>query len=201
MDVVEKYINLSSGKILLIVDNLFSLSEQRHFKTFVENSVYKLGSVSSLHTELFKKNETWFRSWYSDDEVERFGIMKVLIERYPKYFNDRRISNNWVNATFPGNTLAYHCDHDDILAVPEKLEDADIITVLYYCNLKWDYDDGGETIFCDDTGEPEIAVGFKPNRLLIFDSTIPHRSGMHKQNPNSPRFTFTAGMPKKWLMS
>lgn len=200
MKVSEKLLKLSSGKFLLVIDNLFTMAEQRAFKGFVEKSYYRLGSTSADFTEVSKKYETFFRSIFSEDDVENFGLIKIVSNFYPKYFADRKNIVSWVNVTFPGNTYSYHCDWDIVIdKKPDKLEDADAISLLYYCNIKWDYDDGGETIFCDDDGDPEIAIGCKPNRIVLFDATIPHRPSLTKHTTNGPRYTFTAGFPKKWI--
>jgi hypothetical protein len=49
------------------------------------------------------------------------------------------------------------------------------LTALYYCNLHWNREYGGETFFySDDLTEISKVVEYIPNRLVIFDGTIPH---------------------------
>lgn len=48
-------------------------------------------------------------------------------------------------------------------------------TALYYCNLNWSREFGGETFFYDyEQKELNQVIEYKPNRLIIFDGKIPH---------------------------
>lgn len=48
-------------------------------------------------------------------------------------------------------------------------------TALYYCNLNWSREFGGETFFYDyEQKELNQVIEYKPNRLIIFDGRIPH---------------------------
>jgi SM-20-related protein len=49
------------------------------------------------------------------------------------------------------------------------------LTSIYYPNLEWQPDYGGETLFFDADGADLVgAIYPKPNRLVIFAGTIPH---------------------------
>ena len=76
------------------------------------------------------------------------------------------IKNCWSLVSSPLSTYYYHTD---------SLEDSDEVTVLYYVNTRWDKNWGGETLFSNDLGECEIAVEYKPGRIVIFDSAIEHK--------------------------
>lgn len=197
MEIIEKHFKTTSGRHLVVCDNVFEMSEVSYFKSFVENSLFKLGSVTSPNFENYKKYETFFQSLFTSEDIERFGIFPILQNRLPKYFHSTKVESGWVNATFSGNTYRYHTDTTQFESKkPKKIEDCNILTVLYYCNIRWNIDDGGETIFCDDYGDPEIAVGFKPSRIVIFDPRIPHKPGFTRPNENDPRFSFTLGIRK-----
>ena len=48
-------------------------------------------------------------------------------------------------------------------------------TILYYGNIKWDINYGGETLFYNPNNLEIIsAIQPKPGRFVIFDSCIPH---------------------------
>lgn len=197
MEIVEKKFKTTSGRHLVVYDNVVEMSQARFFKSFVENSIYKLGSVTSEHFENNRKNETFFQSPFTLEEIENFGIFPLLQSKLPNYLLDYKVTCGWVNATFSGNSYRYHTDIDQAqIDKPRLLTDCIVLTVLYYCNIRWNMDDGGETIFCDDNGDPEIAVGFKPSRVIIFDSHIPHKPCFTKSNENDPRFCFTLGLRK-----
>ena len=48
-------------------------------------------------------------------------------------------------------------------------------TLLYYPNLKWEFEWGGHTVFLDDDlTDVEHCCVYKPGRLVLFDGSIPH---------------------------
>lgn len=197
MNYSKKTIKTSSGRQILIVDNFFALSQIRAFKDFVENSNYRLGTVVSTNFEHFTKSETFYKSDYSIEDVNNFGILNEIQNKFSKYLINREITVSWVYASF-SNRIRLHCDANDLAynKVPKNLADCKFLTFLFYCNLSWDSDDGGETIFCDDSAEAEIAVAYKPNRFIIFDSFIPHKAAMARPSSNDPRFSFVCGLKR-----
>lgn len=197
MEMLTKYMKTTSGRHLAIFDNVFEISQLRVFKTFAERSFFKLGSTTSDHFENANKFETFFQCYFSREDLDNFGIMPLLQDKFPKYFVNKEYTSTWINATFSGNTIRVHTDTDKLVYKKStKLEDCDLITILFYVNLRWDMEDGGETIFCDDKGEPEIAVAYKPNRVVFFDSYIPHKLAFTRPSLNDPRFSFTSGLQK-----
>lgn len=49
------------------------------------------------------------------------------------------------------------------------------VTVLYYVNLNWQTDWGGETIFYDDNNEAQVVVTPRAGRMVISRGAILHR--------------------------
>ena len=63
-------------------------------------------------------------------------------------------------------------------------------TLLYYMNREWKHEWGGETILLgDDAQEIEFCTPYKPGRIIIFDSTIPHAA--RQQSFAAPLYRFT----------
>lgn len=188
----ERFYKTTSGRQMLVIDDYFSISQIRHFKNFAEKSNYTLGTVTSSMFEHSNKNETFYKCSFTIEDNENFGLYNLIKTDFAKYFKNKHIPSAWISATFSGNRIRYHCDSDkkDMNNEYSKLEDCKYLTLLFYCNLKWDMEDGGETIFCEDNGEPEIAIGCKPNRMIIFDSHIPHRPSMTRTSVNEPRFCY-----------
>ena len=52
------------------------------------------------------------------------------------------------------------------------------VTVLYYANLRWHSDWGGETIFYDDAYDAQIAVTPRPGRIIASRGAILHKGGV-----------------------
>lgn len=62
------------------------------------------------------------------------------------------------------------------------------VTVLYYVNLKWDYQWGGETMFYEG-GDTRLAVLPKSGRFLIFPGSIEHIGSVPSRACNESRFS------------
>ena len=77
----------------------------------------------------------------------------------------------YVNCFAPGENPYFH-------------EDGECITFLYYVNMDWDLQNGGETQFYIDGNI--LGVPAVPNRLVMFDGMIPHRATSFR---NGHRFT------------
>jgi len=63
------------------------------------------------------------------------------------------------------------------------------VTVLYYGNLIWQPDWGGETIFYNDEGDAEIAVSPRPNRVVVSRGAILHKAGVPSGAYSGERYT------------
>lgn len=63
------------------------------------------------------------------------------------------------------------------------------VTVLYYGNLGWHSDWGGETIFFNDNYEAELAVTPRPGRFVVSRGAILHRGGVPLRNCPEERFS------------
>ena len=63
------------------------------------------------------------------------------------------------------------------------------VTVLYYVNLEWQTDWGGETIFYDDDNEAQLVVAPKAGRMVISRGAILHRGTVPTRACHEERFT------------
>jgi hypothetical protein len=72
----------------------------------------------------------------------------------------------YVNSAVHGDSYYIHRDS------PEDSKD---VTVLYYANLNWQPDWGGETIFYKDDYDAVLAVSLRPGRLVVSRAAILHR--------------------------
>jgi len=53
----------------------------------------------------------------------------------------------------------------------------DCVTFLYYGNLSWNGEWGGETVFYDDEMSAAACVTPRPGRIVLFNSVLHHRAG------------------------
>ena len=67
------------------------------------------------------------------------------------------------------------------------------LVVLYYANLTWNPEWGGETIFYKkDKKTIDLANPYVPNRLVFFDGKISHT--IKAQNIIGPSYRFTISL-------
>jgi SM-20-related protein len=63
------------------------------------------------------------------------------------------------------------------------------VTILYYVNLDWQTDWGGETIFYDDDKEAQLVVAPKAGRMVISRGAILHRGTVPTRACHEERYT------------
>ena len=89
----------------------------------------------------------------------------------------------WINLQTGYDVSRYHGDH----------EDSNYVSLLYYANTKWDIEWDGGTIFrSDDLSEIEFISDYKPGRLVLFDSSIPHKPMSTSMSANHYRYTINS---------
>ncbi len=63
------------------------------------------------------------------------------------------------------------------------------VTALYYANLEWETDWGGETIFYDDDYEAQLVVAPKAGRVVVARGAILHRGTVPTRGCHADRYT------------
>lgn len=86
----------------------------------------------------------------------------------------------YVNSSVYGDSYFGHRD------CPETSPN---ITVLYYANLIWQTDWGGETIFYNDDEDAVLAVSPRPGRLVVGRGAILHRANVPTRSCYEERLT------------
>ena len=171
---------LSSGKEIIIIDDFFTITQAILFEGFANNCNYRLlSSVAPFMTK--SNNERFFGSVLSDIDVKTLGIFEAAeFTSLSGMFNNKRIMRSWILCTTPTTKYLYHSDETNNSS----------LTFLYYLNNYWNPEWGGETLFCNDKGDPEIAVACKPNRVVVFPSAVYHKPSL-TTGDSKPRFTFS----------
>lgn len=94
-----------------------------------------------------------------------FRLRSVAERVFPgEVFRDLRA---YVNSAVYGDSYYTHRD-----CPPERKD----VTVLYYANLTWQADWGGETLFYNDENDAVLAVSPRPGRMVISRGAILHRA-------------------------
>ncbi len=92
-------------------------------------------------------------------------------------FTDQRA---YVNCSVYGDAYYIHRD-----CAPHERH----VTALYYANLEWQPDWGGETIYYNDDEDSEFAISPRPGRLVIARGALLHRGNVPMRNCYEERYT------------
>ena len=68
------------------------------------------------------------------------------------------------------------------------------VTLLYYVNLHWEPEWGGETIFYDENYDAQVVVSPRPGRLIVSRSSILHRGTVPTRSCYEQRLTLAYKM-------
>lgn len=105
-------------------------------------------------------------------------LRQIAAEMFPgEQLSDQRA---YVNASVYGDGYYTHRD-----CPPEQKH----ITALYYANLEWQPDWGGETIYFNDDEDAELVVSPRPGRLVLARGGILHRGTVPTRICYEERYT------------
>lgn len=145
--------------------------------------------VFTVEENRYLYNEILYKNKFCYGETDSYGlpptgmILDIKDTSFYDTFYKIVISKNnsietmgkargYVNLFLPNENPYYHTD-------------GNVLTCLFYLDLNFDMQSGGETMFRLDNGEV-IAVESKPSRLVMFDGNILHRATSFR---NKPRLT------------
>ncbi len=176
---------LSSLNKIIVIDDLFPIHLCHHFELFAQESKYTLGSTANNIIQ--DRDKTFFQCFFRGDDLKNFRFHEGgYLDQLSNYIspNIEDVERSWITCSSPFTKVNYHCDAH---ILNKK-------TLLYYINRNWGENWGGETLFCNSSGECEFAVNYKPYRIVIFDSEIRHRSSALTTGADEFRFTFVMQM-------
>jgi|TARA_B100000035_G_scaffold315241_1_gene334654 hypothetical protein len=147
-----------TNELVRVSDNYFTNRQHRFILDYCENCSYTYGEVDNSDTPptglIHNIPET--EEIYPMIEKRISESMGVDVKKYNLY-------RMYINCFAPREIAYFHTDGDE-----------GDLTFLYYPNMEWKLDDGGETqIYETDmfTGVPPI-----PNRMVMFDASLLHRA-------------------------
>ena len=161
---------------LKVYDNFFENDHCAEIYNFVSKSYFKIGWEDT--EELRHKPYPNLHSAYSTEDLDKIKILEPIIKKF-------KIPKNkyWkciVNLTKPLDVNFIHVHPNTLVA-------------LYYANLTWNPEWGGETMFYKkDKKTINLANPYIPNRLVFFDGKIPHT--IKAQNTIGPSYRFTISL-------
>lgn len=109
-------------------------------------------------------------------------FLRVLRQTVEMLFPNEQFTDQraYVNCSVYGD--AYHIHRD--CAAHERH-----VTALYYANLEWQADWGGETIYYNDDEDAEFAITPRPGRLVIARGALLHRGNVPVRGCYEERYT------------
>ena len=102
----------------------------------------------------------------------RIFLIKKRLKDSAEQVQNKKLYRMYVNCFVPCERPYFHTDGDEG------------VTFLYYPNMKWDKDDGGETQFL--MNDDLYGVLPIPNRMVVFSANLLHRATTFR---NDHRFT------------
>jgi len=106
------------------------------------------------------------------------SVRQIVEQTFPgERFSDQRA---YVNCSVYGDSYYAHRD----CAAQEQH-----VTALYYANLEWHPDWGGETIYYNDQEDAELAVTPRRGRLVIARGAVLHRGNVPARSCYEERYT------------
>jgi|TARA_X000001388_G_scaffold43825_1_gene30930 Rps23 Pro-64 3,4-dihydroxylase Tpa1-like proline 4-hydroxylase len=154
-------------------DNFFPNDHSQKIFNFVINSVYKIGWRDSEEPQ--HRSYLNIYSSFSEKEVAEVKILEPILKKIK--LSKKHYDKCIVNLIKPLDVNFIHMHPDQLVA-------------LYYVNITWNPEWGGETLFYEkDRKTIKLASPYVPNRLMIFDGKVPHT--IKSQNLLGPSCRFT----------
>lgn len=178
-EILKKEILLEKNKKVWIFDNIFDFSKRTELYTYATTSLFKIDGSDNGLLEL--KNHLSLVSVYSSIDVHRMGIFDFIPDDIKKKFNITldTLSHAMINLCTPADRFHIHIDNY-----------GKGLTMIYYLNVNWNPEWGGDTLFLDeDAKEIQYVSQYKPGRLVLFDSSIPHL--IRPSTALAPHFRFS----------
>ena len=152
-----------------IIDDFFSYEDFLGINDFCKKTVYVFGSKDTLDLPPTGMTHT------VQPNTKLYDLFKSSTQKLVG--DDLLFHSILINCFAPSENPYFHTD----FSVKE------CVTFIYYPNMEWDMDWGGETqLFID--GEIRGIIP-KPNRMIYFDSSI-----LHKATPFRDNYRFTVAL-------
>jgi hypothetical protein len=171
-----------SGKLIKVWDDLIPIGIRSRVFLGLRQEQYPLSYQNDTGLKDFEGKFGFGKP------IETKDFMKLLLnevgstETFPitSYLNRCKVDRCWINVYTGYDVNRYHTDESN----------SEHVSVLYYANLAWDLEWDGGTIFrSDDLSEVEFVSDYKPGRIVMFDSSIPHKIMQTSHSAHHYRFT------------
>jgi len=169
--------SMISGRELFVCDGVIDPLVQQRIGALVRTMHYVRSEKSRAGVPgLVAVCDIRFETIASDTFLR--SLRQTVESLFPgEQFTDQRA---YVNCSIYGDSYYIH---RDCLAHERH------VTALYYANLEWQPDWGGETIYYNDNEDAEFAITPRPGRLVVARGALLHRGNVPNRNCYEERYT------------
>ena len=165
-----------------IFKNIFNHGKAEYVYNCAYAANYKIGWNDSV--DLHAKQYPCLHSPIEEKDAHNLDILPQIQQlglqsQFEPIFKKMNITKAVINLTKPGDVHFIHSHRDTVV-------------VLYYINLNWKDEFGGETIFYSNDMDIIYTSKYEPRKLIIFDGEIPHC--IKPQSILGPQFRFTLSL-------
>jgi hypothetical protein len=173
--ITGEIIKTSTNKTIEVFDNAISFDTQTKIFEIINGFRYTINGAEYAGQNLRQIIGTKC----SKQDVENFGFLaEPKISEILEKYEFKEVTQARVNVS---NCAEYNSPHTD----------GSRFTLLYYASLEWNISWAGQTLFLDDSLEKvEYCSLYKPGKIIVFDSTIPHLIVTPTIHAKSYRFSF-----------
>jgi hypothetical protein len=169
--------SMISGRELFVCDDMVEPAMQEQLSALVRRMHYVRTEKSRLGVPGLVAVCDIAPETIAGDTFLR-GLRQTVEKLFPnEQFTDQRA---YVNCSVYGD--AYYV-HRDCVAYERH------VTALYYANLEWQPDWGGETIYYNDDEDAELVISPRPGRLVIARGAVLHRGNVPTRSCYEERYT------------
>jgi len=168
---------LVAGRELFICDNMIDAQMVTRIATIARTLNYLRTERSRADTPVTAGSaDISAQALASEPFFQR--LRDIAAQMFPhERFRDQRA---YINSSTYGDDYYIHRDCGT---------DVKHITLLYYVNVEWEAQWGGETIFYNDDYDAEVVVSPKPGRLVVSRGAILHRGTVPTRTCYEQRLT------------
>ena len=160
-------------------NNFFSPDKHATIFNTIINSNYRIGWEDTA--EVQRRTHPNLHSYYSFEDIKNLKIIDIILDN----LKSKNITiNNYDKCII---NLTKNMDVNFTHTHPNQ------IVFLYYPNLTWNPEWGGETVFYKDDYKDILKSNiYLPNTAIVFDGSIPHT--IKSQNILGPSYRFTMSL-------
>jgi SM-20-related protein len=163
--------------MIKVFDHIFPTAYHELLYHFAINSRYQIGSQDGP-APLDRRTHLYIHSEWNTEDLANTRLQEYLEKSEAgDVLAGKQVLRATINLSVPSDTNFIHTHIDQLVGV-------------YYLNLHWKPEWAGETLFYNDTMTEIIQSSmYTPNRMVVFNGSIPHT--IRPQAFSAPHYRLT----------